>query len=422
MVGELDLETVRDFATALLIGTLLGIERERHKQADGDVSVGGLRTFILIAALGAIGGWLTKLLDFPWILVAVVLATLVAVAASYVRATRVQRQELGITTELAAIAICLLGAMVMLGQREIAVALAVAIAAVLAYKKPLHEVVSRLDAEDVYAGVRLLAATFIVLPLLPDRAIDPWGALNPQKLWLLVLLISGLSLVGYVAVRLLGPNRGIPLTGLTGGLVSSTAVTLSFARQSREKGHSGAAPAFACGILISWSVMFLRVLVMVLIVNSALLPHLAAPFLLMAAAAAGYAWLMYRRAADGGPTGGVPLSNPFSLTSAAKFAALFALVLLLVAIVQQHFPPEGVYVVAALAGTTDVDAITLSMSEYARQDGMEVAVRAIVIAALTNTVVKALMVVGLGAPGLRRPVIVGASGIVLLGLAAVLLA
>ena len=422
MVGELDLDTVRDFATALLIGTLLGIERERHKQSDGDISVGGLRTFILFAMLGAIGGWLAKLLDFPWILVAVLLATLVAVVASYVVAARVQPDALGLTTELAALAICLLGAMVMLGHREIAVALAIAIAAALAYKEPLHGMVSRLGAEDVYAGVRLLAATFIVLPLLPDRAVDPWGALNPQKLWLLVLLISGLSLVGYVAVRLLGPNRGIPLTGLTGGLVSSTAVTLSFARQSREKGHARSVPAFACGILIAWGVMFLRVLATVLIVNRALLPRLVVPFLAMAAVTAGLAWAMYRRAADAGSAGsGVPLTNPFSLTSAAKFAALFAVVLLLVAFVQQNFPPEGVYVVAALAGTTDVDAITLSMSEYARRGDVPVAVTAIVIAALTNTVVKALMVVGLGAPGLRRPILIGATGIVLAGLAAVLL-
>jgi uncharacterized membrane protein (DUF4010 family) len=422
MVGELDLDTVRDFATALLIGTLLGIERERHKQSDGDISVGGLRTFILFAMLGAIGGWLAKLLDFPWILVAVLLATLVAVVASYVVAARVQPDALGLTTELAALAICLLGAMVMLGHREIAVALAIAIAAALAYKEPLHGMVSRLGAEDVYAGVRLLAATFIVLPLLPDRAVDPWGALNPQKLWLLVLLISGLSLVGYVAVRLLGPNRGIPLTGLTGGLVSSTAVTLSFARQSREKGHARSVPALACGILIAWGVMFLRVLATVLIVNRALLPRLVVPFLAMAAVTAGLAWAMYRRAADAGSAGsGVPLTNPFSLTSAAKFAALFAVVLLLVAFVQQNLPPEGVYVVAALAGTTDVDAITLSMSEYARRGDVPVAVTAIVIAALTNTVVKALMVVGLGAPGLRRPILIGATGIVLAGLAAVLL-
>jgi len=223
-------------------------------------------------------------------------------------------------------------------------------------------------------------------------------------------------------VRLLGPDRGIPLTGLTGGLVSSTAVTLSFARQSREKGQADSAPAFACGILIAWGVMFLRVLAMVLIVNRGLLPRLVLPFLGMAAVSAGVAWVMFRRGAHDGSAGsGVPLSNPFSLTSAAKFAALFALVLLLVAFVQQDYPPGGVYVVAALAGTTDVDAITLSMSQYAQRGEVDVAVTAIVIAALTNTVVKALMVTGLGAPGLRRPILIGAAGIVLAGLVAVLL-
>ncbi len=417
-MGDLDLETVRNLATALLIGALLGIERERHKQVEADASGSGLRTFILFALLGALGGWLTVLLDFPWILVAVVLAALVAVVASYILEARLQPDALGLTTELAAVAVCLLGAVVMLGHREIAVALAITIAAVLAYKEPLHGMVSRLGREDVYAGVRLLAATFIVLPLLPDRPVDPWGALNPYKLWLLVLLISGLSLVGYVATRLLGPNRGIPLTGLTGGLVSSTATTLSFARQSREEGNAQSAPALASGIFISWSVMFLRVLVTVLIVNRALLPRLAVPFVAMAAVAAVFAWAMYRRSSATTESGGVPLSNPFSLTAAAKFAALFAAVLLVVALVQEYFPEQGVYYVAALAGTTDVDAITLSMADFARQGNVAVAVNAIVIATLTNTAVKALMVVGLGAGGLRVPVLAGAIAIAAAGMIA----
>ena len=417
-MGDLDLETVRNLATALLIGALLGIERERHKQVEADASGSGLRTFILFALLGALGGWLTVLLDFPWILVAVVLAALVAVVASYILEARLQPDALGLTTELAAVAVCLLGAVVMLGHREIAVALAITIAAVLAYKEPLHGMVSRLGREDVYAGVRLLAATFIVLPLLPDRPVDPWGALNPYKLWLLVLLISGLSLVGYVATRLLGPNRGIPLTGLTGGLVSSTATTLSFARQSREEGNAQSAPALASGIFISWSVMFLRVLVTVLIVNRALLPRLAVPFVAMAAVAAVFAWAMYRRSSATTEAGGVPLSNPFSLTAAAKFAALFAAVLLVVALVQEYFPEQGVYYVAALAGTTDVDAITLSMADFARQGNVAVAVNAIVIATLTNTAVKALMVVGLGAGGLRVPVLAGAIAIAAAGMIA----
>jgi uncharacterized membrane protein (DUF4010 family) len=422
MIGDLnlDLETVWNFATALLIGALLGIERERHRQTDGDISVGGLRTFILFALLGALGGWLAALLDFPWILVAVVIATLIAVVASYVMAARLQPDALGLTTELAAVAICLLGATTMLGHRELAVALAVTIAAVLAYKEPLHGMVAQLDREDVYAGVRLLVATFIVLPLLPDRAIDPWGALNPSRLWLLVLLISGLSLVGYVATRLLGADRGIPLMGLTGGLVSSTAVTLSFARQSREKLYAQSAPPLASGILLAWSVMFLRVIVAVLIVNRALLPRLLVPFAVMSVVAAGFAWVMHRRSTVGREAGGVPLKNPFSLTAAAKFAALFAVVMLVVALVQSYSPERGLYFVAALAGTTDVDAITLSMAEYARHGDVNVAVTAIVIAALTNTVIKTVMVVVLGAGGLRIPILAGAAAIVLAGAAALL--
>jgi uncharacterized membrane protein (DUF4010 family) len=168
-------------------------------------------------------------------------------------------------------------------------------------------------------------------------------------------------------------------------------------------------------------VMFLRVLVTVLIVNRAMVPRLAVPFLLMAAVTTCFAWLYYRRSAGGSASGNVPLSNPFSLTSAVKFAALFALVLLLVAIVQQRFPREGIYVVAAVTGTTDVDAITLSMADYARQGAIAVAVTAIVIAALTNTLVKAAMVVGFGAPGLRRPILTATAAIVATGLAAALI-
>ena len=271
MPPVVDLEAVWNFATALLIGALLGIERERHKREHDEQTIGGLRTFILFALIGALGGWLTLVLESPWILGAALLASLAPVLAGYVISARTQPDALGLTTELAAVAAFLLGAMTTLGYRELAVGLGVAVAAVLAYKQPLHGLVQRLDRDDVYAGLRLLIATFIVLPLLPDQPIDPWGALRPRSLWMLVLLISSLSLVGYVATRLLGAHRGIPLTGLTGGLVSSTAVTLAFSRQSREPGYAAAAPALASGILLAWAVMFARVIVEVLVVNRALL-------------------------------------------------------------------------------------------------------------------------------------------------------
>ena len=415
MMPVVDLQAVWNFATALLIGALLGIERERHKREHDEQTIGGLRTFILFALIGALGGWLTLALDSPWILAAALLASLAPVLAGYVISARTQPDALGLTTELAAIAACLLGAMTTLGYRELAVGLGVAVAAVLAYKQPLHGLVQRLDREDVYAGLRLLIATFIVLPLLPDEPIDPWGALRPQSLWMLVLLISSLSLVGYVATRLLGANRGIPLTGITGGLVSSTAVTLAFSRQSRDPAYAGAAPALASGILLAWAVMFVRVIVEVLVVNRALLGPVMVPFAAMAAAAAAAALFLRRRAPSHEPTAGVPLRNPFSLRAAAKFAAFFALVLLVVKLVQTYAPGHGVYFVAALAGTTDVDAITLSMAQYARTGSAQVAVQAITVAALTNTVIKTVMVGVLADAGLRRPMLVAAAVVLAAG-------
>jgi len=198
---EVNVEAVWNFATALLIGALLGIERERHKKEHDEQTIGGLRTFILFALIGALGGWLALSLDSPWILAVAILAALAPVLAGYVLSARSQPDALGLTTELAAVAACMLGAMTMLGYRELAVGLGVAVAAILAYKQPLHGLVRKLDREDVYAGLRLLIATFIILPLLPAEPVDPWGALRPRSLWILVLLISSISLVGYVATR-----------------------------------------------------------------------------------------------------------------------------------------------------------------------------------------------------------------------------
>jgi uncharacterized membrane protein (DUF4010 family) len=415
MSPELDFTTAWNFATALLIGALLGIERERHKREHDEQTIGGLRTFILFTLIGALGGWLTRELDSPWILAASVLAALAPVLAGYVISARTDPDSLGLTTELAAVAACLLGAMTTLGYRELAVGLGVTVAAVLAYKQPLHGLVQRLDREDVYAGLRLLIATFIVLPLLPDRPIDPWGALNPRSLWMLVLLISSLSLVGYVATRLLGANRGIPLTGATGGLVSSTAVTLAFSRQSRDPAYAAAAPALGAGILLAWTVMFARVIVMVAILNRALLAYLLVPMATMAVVTLAFAWYLRSRGNTAGSVEGVPLKNPFSLTAAAKFAAFFAAVLLVVKLVQAYAPDRGLYFVAVLAGTTDVDAITLSMAQYARTGAMELAAQAIVVATLANTIVKTGMVATLASAGLRKPILLAAAGILAAG-------
>jgi uncharacterized membrane protein (DUF4010 family) len=420
-VPDLDLTLVWNFATALLTGALIGIERERHKQQLPNSEIAGLRTFVLFALFGALCGWMALVLDSPWIVAAGLLATAGAVIAGYVLSVRASPDSLGLTTEVAAIATFLLGALAAHGQRELTVGLGVVIAAVLAYKQPLHGFVGKLGTDDVYAVLRLLIATFIVLPLLPDEPLDPWDALNPQSLWLLVLLISGLSLVGYVLTRLLGAHRGLPLTGLTGGLVSSTAVTLSFARQSREPQYQEAASAIASGILLAWTVSFIRVLIEVLVVNRALLPALLPGIAAMTVVAGAFGgWLLHR--AGGAVTAqDVPLRNPFSLTSAMKFAALFAAVLLVVKLAQVHAPETGLYYVAALAGTTDVDAITLSIAQYARTGDAQVAAHAITIAVLCNTAVKTAMVVVLGTAQLRRSILLATGGILAAGLGAIAL-
>jgi uncharacterized membrane protein (DUF4010 family) len=418
---DIDLDTLGGFATALLVGAMIGIEREKRAVADRDLAtIGGLRTFILVAAFGALAGWLARSYDQLWLVGLALAIVAAAVITGYVLGARRQPDSLGLTTEVAALVVCLLGAVVMLGHRELAVALAVATAAVLAYKDPLHGMVGRIGWDDVFAGLRLLLATFVILPLLPDRALDPWGALNPRSLWMLVLLISSLSLVGYVATRWLGAQHGAAVTGLAGGMVSSTAVTLAFARRSREEQGDWVGPALASGILLAWSVMFVRVLLEVLVVNPGLVARVLVPFAAMGVVAGAAAWLLFRRGRAAGGTQApesVEVRNPFSLTEAAKFAAFFALVLVAVKGVQLHFPGEGFYLVAALAGLTDVDAITLSMAEYAKSGDAAIAVDAIVIAALTNTLVKAGMVGVLAAPALRRPIAVVTGTLLAAGLA-----
>lgn len=426
-MGDLDLAVVRDFATALLIGALLGTEREKRKERERDVGIGGVRTFVLFAQAGAVGAWLSRTQGSPWIFVATVAAVTALAVAGYLAQARVRPDSIGLTTEMAAVATALLGGMAVFGYPEIAVALAIVTSALLAYKQSLHTLVAKIGTDDLYAGVKLLVATFVVLPVLPRRAIDPLGALNPYELWWLVILISTLSLVGYVTVRWLGPSTGTILTGLFGGLVSSTAITLAFARRSREQATDHAdVHLLTAGILVAWTVMFGRILVEVAVVHAPLVAGLMLTCGVMGGVALLVAALHWRAAtqADPGEERAIAeLRNPFSLTAAVRFALLFAAVLLLVAAARRYGPSGSLYAVSALAGLTDVDAITLSMAAATR-DGQDPAVSAaaILIAALANTLVKGGLVVTLGAPSLRQPIVVATGCVVAAGAAALLFA
>jgi uncharacterized membrane protein (DUF4010 family) len=422
MPSTLDTRLVFQLVAALIIGALVGIEREKSKAASGNVGIGGVRTFILFSLTGAVAAWLAQTLGNAWVLVAAVLAVGALAVSGYLAQARVKAGAIGLTTETAAVSVCLLGAACTAGYPEPALAVGIVVAAILAYKEPLHGLVSKLGHDDISAGVKLLAATFIVLPLLPTTAVDPWGALRPRTLWLLVILIAAMSLVGYVATRALGPERGTAITGLTGGLVSSTAVTLTFAKRSREEaGRTD--DALAAGTFLAWGVMFVRVVVLAALIHPPLVAPMLLPFGAMAVVTAGAAFLALRRAQPQQPVAGagVALRNPFSLTAAMKFGTLFAVVLLLVTLVQQHFPAGGTYVVAALAGLTDVDAITLSMATLARGGDPDLATAAacVVVAALANTLVRCGLTVALASAGLRRQAVLLTALLAVISLAAI---
>ncbi len=421
----LDPLLARDFAIALAIGALIGVEREMRKTQRGVHEVGGIRTFVLFSLIGAVAAWLSRQMTSAWPLAFAILGVSVMISVSYAvlhRRVSAADEDAGLTTETAAVATTLLGALALYGYPGIASALGILTAALLAFKRPIHGLVGRLDVQDLYAGLKLLIASFIVLPLLPDRALDPLGAINPHELWLLVVLISFLSLIGYVAVRLLGTGRGTALTGLFGGMTSSTAVTLTFSRRSVESGGERQTDALATGIVLAWAVMFARVAIEVAVVAPPLLSAVLLPLAAMLGVACTAAAAFYRRSRRvPDEARDLELRNPFSLTSAIKFAGVFMLVLLAVAVVKRWAPGRGEVVVAALAGLTDVDAITLSMATFARDGGAAaLAAQAITVATFTNTIVKCGLVIGLASRALRLRVVAVTVAVIAAGTAAML--
>jgi len=380
---------------------------------------GGLRTFILIAMTGAICAWLSLEFNAIALFVAGALGVCGLLISSYFVTNRKKRDSTGLTTEFSAIIVYLLGGAAAGGHPETAVILAICTSAVLTFKQSLHKLTDQIDQEDLSAGLKLLFATFIVLPLIPDTTVDPWGAINPYKLWWVVILVSGLSLVGYGAVRSLGESRGLALTGLFGGLVSSTAATLSFSRQSKD--GTGGPNALAMGILLAWGVMFIRVMVLVAVLNIALLPRIAPAMVAMAVCCVlttGWFWRETQKTQEVEGKADVDLRNPFALTEAIKFALFLAAVLLAVEISRTQVSEEWLYVIAALAGSTDADAVALSMAQADLT--AIVAVRAIVIAAVANTLLKAGMVAALGTPALAKRVGIATAVVVTGGVLAVI--
>ncbi len=410
MAGMSELELLQRLGLALAVGLLIGLERGwREREAAEGSRVAGIRTFALIG----FGGGLAALLAGP--LIGMAFGLMFAgfaglMIAGYLGDAR--PGDVSATSAVAALVTFLLGAVAVSGDMTVAASGAVVTAILLSVKPVLHRWVERIEYAELAAVLKLLLISVVMLPVLPNRTVDPWDALNPYEIWWMVVLIAGISFCGYLAVRLVGAAHGLLLTGLLGGLTSSTATTVSLARLSRQS--EGASALLAAGAAAACAIMLPRILLVVGLLNRPLLMLLWLPFGAAAVVAlAGAALLWWRSRGSEGDTA-VRFENPFEFWMAIRFGILLAAIMLATRLLPGWLGEGGLYLLAAVSGLGDVDAIGLSM---ARQAGGSVALEAgaiaVAIAALANTVTKGVLafVSGRAAMAWRLAAVLGVSSL-----------
>ena len=381
----------------VLLGFLVGLQRERT-----EAGMPGLRTFPLITLAGGVFAIIGKMLG-AWVPAAALLALLGLLFFPQWLRIRQKEPDPGITTSVAAILMYGVGALLVLARMEIGVVVGGVIAVLLQFKPEMHRLSDQLGAEDLRAIMQFVLISCIILPVLPNTPVDPYGVIRPFNVWLMVVLIVAISLGGYIAYKFVGQGAGVLLGGLLGGAVSSTAATISAARQVKE--NHDLLSAGTVIILLASTVMFGRVFLEMLVVNQEFFVRSAAPMLIMAAATLLPA-LSYWRQARQTPPLTAEAKNPTHLRTAILFAAAYALVLFLLAAVKDGLGDRGLFVLAFLSGLHDMDAITLSFARLAStdQDILADGWRYLVVAVIANMLLKSAFAGILGGWKLGRHV------------------
>ncbi len=388
---------IAGIVAAALGGAAIGLERQWSGHAEGpSARFAGIRTFTMLGGLAGLSGWL-------WTAGAVAAATVLlagAVAITLAAYVAASRQDVDGTTEVAALIVLAAGVLAGMGRIRLASAIIAVEVLLLVEKSRLHTLVRRIDDLELRAAVRFAVMALVILPLLPPGPYGPSNAVRPRELWLLVLFFSGLSFVGHFLRRAVGPGHGYLLSGLLGGLVSSTNVTLTFARASR--GERSIERPLAFGVVAANTVLYPRVAAAVAALKPALLaalvPYLAAPAIVGALA------MLPAIARRGEPQTTTPVAerNPLQLSAALQMAVLFQVVLVIVSLVRATWGEAGVLATAAVLGLTDVDALTVSMTRnVAATVPLETAALAIAVGILANTGVKLGVVLFVGSPAFR---------------------
>jgi uncharacterized membrane protein (DUF4010 family) len=409
---------VARLAVAALAGLAVGLEREWSGHAIGPTPrFAGLRTFFLLGTLGGVAGWLasSESVGALAIGVALLIAAAALVVSAYFLTARPGGQAVEATTEVAALSVLALGTLAGFGYLVVASGAAAVIVLALSEKKRLRAAVSRIGEAELRAALQFAVLALVILPLLPNETYGPLGGIQPRALWTVVLVFTGLNFVGYLARKAVGPARGYGVTGLLGGLVSSTAVTFQFARMSKDDRALGT--GLAIGVIGASTVLLPRVALVSAVLNHrvaiALVPFLLPAFIVGAAITAIAVW---RQSDKEKSKNEETLESPLKLWSAIRMALAFQLSLMAISLVRDTLGARGVIASAALLGLTDMDALTLSMNRLGTTEELIVlAARAIAVGVLANSALKIVLLLTLGTGTFRRLATMGIAALMLVG-------
>ncbi len=395
----MDYKDITTLGIAFGLGLLVGLQREH-----ADNKMAGVRTFTLIAVLGVIAGFLSRDLDNPFIIPVFGLAlTALLVTANIVKLRKLSDPDIGQTTEVAVLLMFAISAYLVLGSQIIGIIVGGAMAVLLYIKEHLHNFIDKLKDKDLTAIMTFVGISLIVLPILPNKTFGPLDVLNPHNIWLMVVLIVGISVIGYFIYKFVGKKTGIISNGILGGLISSTATTVSYARKTKDASSIDKMAAFI--ITTASAIALVRVLIEVGVVIPEKLPQiifpLAVQFVLMGSICIGLFYMVNKESTDDVMP---EPENPAQFKSALVFGLLYGLILLAVAFTEKEFGNNALYAVAIVSGLTDVDAITLSLSQLMKNGGLKTDTgwKLILLASLANLLFKGIMAAVLGTRQLAK--------------------
>lgn len=386
-----NLEVIYSFFISIALGALIGVEREKSHQDHKGTDFAGIRTFMLISLLGSLSAYLSQIF-YPWILGIAFVCFVVVILSGYILSSFFNK-DIGMTTGLSTIIAFILGILVFIGPEDISILIAIAVTLILSFKNTIHKFVYTLKTNEFFDTMKFLVIAFVILPLLKNiEPFGPYDSIYLYEIWLMVVFVSAVSYLGYILIKVFGANRGSILTGILGGILSSTAVVSSLASKSKEDSNANASPMVLAGA-IACSTMFIRVLIEVAILNFNMIEKLAFPMVLLSLA--GYVGVsIFWKNEKKHLNSDLEFSSPLMLGPALKFGLFYAFVLMMSNISQANLGPTGVIIAALITGMGDADAIAIFVARHPEIGA--IGISAVVLAAVTNTITKMIIAKAFG--------------------------